>query len=36
MPIKLLINTKFILTEHKGSFDEGESISLCLTQTLAE
>ena len=36
MPMKLLINIKFILTEHKGSFDDGESISLYLTQTLSE
>jgi len=34
--MKLFINAKFILTEHKGSFDDGESISLYLTQTLAE
>ena len=34
--MKLLINAKFILTEHKGSFDDEESISLYLTQTLDE
>jgi len=35
-PMKLFINVKIILPEHKGSFDDGESISLYLTQTLAE
>ena len=36
MPMKLFINAKFILTEHKGSFDDEETISLYLTQTLVE
>ena len=35
-PLKLFINVKFILPEHKGSFDETNSISLCLGQTLAD
>jgi len=34
-PLKLFINVKFILPDHKGSFDETNSISLYLNQTLA-